>query len=645
MLLRRLLAVLVLSSSCLFAGVSVPDWVKQAAQEKVDVPADAKAVVLLDDEQIAVRENGETVTHYRRAVKILRPQGRDYAIPFVGIDHEQKLLSLHAWSISAKGEEYELKDKDFLEHGDFGEELYSDIRVKAANPPAADPGAVIAFEFERRDRPYLFEHDWTFQEDIPVKHAMYSITLPPSWEYKSIWLRHPEVKPTTTGNTSRWEVQDVPAIEEEPAMPSWSSLAGKMVLSYYTPSGGTAFNSWANIGKWYSGLTSDRRVATPEITAAAQQLTAGKASFIDKVRAIAYFMQTKVRYVSVQIGIGGYQPHLAGEILQKHYGDCKDKVTLMSTLLRAAGIDSHYMLVHTSRGVVSKDAPSTHFNHAILAIDIPADAQTDSLRSVVQASNGKRYLIFDPTDEFTPVGMLNPHLQESYGLIVLDGTGELVSLPLFDPDANELSRTAKLKLNENGSISGDVTEVMTGEHAWTRRAVAIHSTEQERRKGLEHFLSTFVSGFTITDLKYENLQDYDRELVVKYSFLAQGYAKKTGPLFLVRPRVLGSKIPEFGPPPRKNPFAFEAASKQVDEFFIELPSGYVVDELPDPAKIDVGFAAYSSKIESAAQTIHYSREYTVREVRVEKDRLKDFEHLAATISADERGSAVLKKAP
>jgi hypothetical protein len=645
MLFRGLLATVLFSSYVFAGGVSVPDWVRQAAQEKVDVPADAKAVVLLDDEAVTVRENGEMTNHYRRVVKILRPQGRDYAIPAVRIDHEQKLLSLHAWSISPKGEEYELKDKDFLEHGDFGEELYSDIRVKAANPPAADPGAVIAFEFEKRDRPYLLEHDWTFQEDIPVKRAAYSITLPPSWEYKSIWLRHTELKPTTTGNTSRWEVQDVPAIEDEPAMPSWSSLAGRMVLSYFTPSGGTAFNSWANIAKWYAGLTADRRIATPEITATARQLTAGKSSFIEKVRAIGSFMQTKVRYVLVQIGIGGYQPHLAAEILQKHYGDCKDKATLMSTLLREAGIDSHYMLVHTSRGVVSKDAPSSHFNHAILAIDMPADAKTDSLRSVVEASNGKRYLIFDPTDEFTPVGMLNPHLQESYGLIVLDGTGELVSLPLFAPETNELSRTAKLRLKEDGTIFGEVTEVLTGEHAWRRRADAIHSTEQERRKGLEHFLSTFLSGFTITDLKYENLQDYDRELVVKYSFLAQGYAKKTGPLFLVRPRVLGSKMPEFGPPPRKNPFAFEAASKQVDEFFIELPSGYVVDELPDPAKIDVGFAAYTSKIESVAQTIHYSREYTVREVRIEKDRLKDFEHLAATISADERGSAVLKKAP
>src|SRR5215510_12322207 len=80
-MLRRGLCATVLLCSYVFAGVSVPDWVKQAAQEKVDVPADAKAVVLLDNEEIAVRENGETVTHYRRVVKILRPQGRDYAIP------------------------------------------------------------------------------------------------------------------------------------------------------------------------------------------------------------------------------------------------------------------------------------------------------------------------------------------------------------------------------------------------------------------------------------------------------------------------------------------------------------------------------------------------------------------------------------
>jgi transglutaminase-like putative cysteine protease len=644
-MLRRGLCATVLLCSYVFAGVSVPDWVKQAAQEKVDVPADAKAVVLLDDQALTVRDNGEIVLRHRRVIKLLRPQGRDYANISVWFRSDRKILSLHGWSISPKGEEYEIKDKDFFEQSRYSEDLYSDVRFKRAVPPAADPGAVIAYESETREPSYRLTDDWDFQGAIPVQHAVYSLTLPPAWEYKTAWVRYPEVKPTTSGNSPLWELRNIPGIEEEPNMPSEDALAGRMSVAFFTPAGAASFNSWANIAKWYSGLVADRRTPTPEIVNTSQQLVQGKSSYEDKVKAIAAFMQSKIRYISVQIGIGGHQPHYAGDILQKHYGDCKDKATLMSTLLHQAGIESHYVVVNTSRGVVSNDAPSLTFDHVVLAIDVPEDFKNNFFTSIVKASNGKRYLIFDPTDEFTPVGMLHADLQQNYGLLVLNGTGELVSIPLFPPETNALNRVAKLKVNEDGTVSGDVIETLTGLYAWQRRYVAVHSTEQERRKGLEHFLSTFVSSFAITDLKYENLQNYDRELVVKYSFLAQGYAKKTGPLFLVRPRVLGSKIPEFGPPPRKNPFAFEAASKQVDEFTIELPSGYVVDELPDPAKIDVGFAAYVSKIESGEHAIHYSREYTVREVRVEKDRLKDFEHLAATISADERGSAVLKKAP
>jgi hypothetical protein len=645
MLFRGLLATVLFSSYVFAGGVSVPDWVRQAAQEKVDVPADAKAVVLLDDQALTVRDNGEIVLRHRRVIKLLRPQGREYGTISVGFRSDRKVLSLHGWSISPKGEEYEIKEKDFFERGIYSEDLYSDIRLKRAVPPAADPGAVIAYEAEIREPSYRLTDDWDFQEEIPVQHAVYSLTLPSTWEYKMAWVRHPEVKPTIAGNTSTWDLRNIPAIEEEPSMPSEEALAGRMSIAFFTASAPASFSSWANIAKWYDRLVADRRNPTPEIISTAQQLVQGKSSYEEKVKAIAAFMQAKIRYISVQIGIGGHQPHYAGDILQKHYGDCKDKATLMSALLHQAGIGSHYVVVNTARGVVSTDAPSLKFDHVILAIDVPEDFKNNSFTSIVKASNGKRYLIFDPTDEFTPVGMLHADLQQNSGLLVLDGTGELVSIPLFPPETNELNRVAKLKLNEDGTVSVDVTETLTGLYAWQRRYVAVHSTEQERRKRLEHFLSTFLSGFTITDLKYENLQDYDRELVVKYSFLAQGYAKKTGPLFLVRPRVLGSKMPEFGPPPRKNPFAFEAASKQVDEFFIELPSGYVVDELPDPAKIDVGFAAYTSKIESVEQTIHYSREYTVREVRIEKDRLKDFEHLAATISADERGSAVLKKAP
>src|SRR5262249_47786092 len=159
------------------------------------------------------------------------------------------------------------------------------------------------------------------------------------------------------------------------------------------------------------------------------------------------------------------------EILRKHYGDCKDKVTLMSALLHQAGIESHYVVVHTSRGVVSNDAPSLKFDHVILAIDVPEDFKNSSFASIIKASNRQRYLIFDPTDEFTPVGMLHADLQQNSGLLVLNGTGELVTIPLFPPETNALNRTAKLKLNEDGTVSVNVTETLSGIYAWQRRYI------------------------------------------------------------------------------------------------------------------------------------------------------------------------------
>src|SRR5215468_9507588 len=172
-MLRRGLLATVLLCSYVFAGVSVPDWVKQAAQEKVDVPADAKAVVLLDDQALTVRDNGEIVLRHRRVVKLLRPQGRAYATISVEFWTDRKVLSLHGWSISPKGEEYEIKDKDFFERSRYSEDLYSDLRFKRAVPPAADPGAVIAYESETREPSYRLTDDWDFQGALPVQHAVY----------------------------------------------------------------------------------------------------------------------------------------------------------------------------------------------------------------------------------------------------------------------------------------------------------------------------------------------------------------------------------------------------------------------------------------------------------------------------------------
>lgn len=644
---------LLLLAGCGTASATTPDWVRAAAsQTPMAVDKEAIALVLLDDQTTTVSETGEVSTLYRRAVKILRPEGREYANVHVYFDKETKLKSLHAWSITAKGLEYEVKDKEFIEVSPYSDdELYSDLRRRVAEVPGADPGTVIAYEYEQKDRPYVLEDEWQFQERIPVQLARYTLRLPSSWEYFDFWIQHPEIKPLEQGSGSNawtWEVKEVRGIKHEPAMPDWRTMAGRMVISYYGNVKGKPVNatrSWQQIGSWYSGLTAGRRDASPEIHAKTLELIAGKTSFQERVSAIAGFLQHDVRYVAIEAGIGGYQPHAAADVFRKRYGDCKDKVTLMSSMLHEAGIESRYVVVDTERGEVVPNAPSMHFNHVILAVDLPEKDIPPTYESIVTAKSGKRYLIFDPTDQYTAPGQVIFVLQGSYGLLVLDNSGELIQIPVLPPRDNELKRVAHLKLLPDGSLSGEVEETRSGEQAWVSRYELLNAAQTERSKALDHFLGSFLNGFTVSKSEAEHLDQYDHDLVLKYSFTVPGYAKSAGPLLLVRPRVLGAKGEAIGmEKPRTFPVEFSSATHQTDIFEIELPPGYAVDELPDPVKVDVGFAQYESKIEVTGQTLRYTRDYTVKELLVPTAKEPELKRLFSSIYSDERNSAVLKKA-
>ena len=432
------LVVALLLSSQLWA--SAPDWVRQAAsQPSGKYAADTNAVVLLDATEDTVSAPGEYVEHYRRAVKILRPDGRDEGHLLVYLGHQDKLLSVHAWTIDSSGHDYEVKDKDFVEHSPFSEELYSDFHFRTATAPAPEPGSVIGFEYEVRRRAWLNQLDWTFQESIPVRQAQFTVQLPGGWEYRASWANASTVAPAAAANGWQWTLQDVPAIEHEPRMPSFRSLFGRMEVAYFSP-GETAVGSWDGLGRWYLGLTTGRRTPTPEIAEKVRQLTAGKNDFDSKVRALTSFLQSDVRYVAVEIGIGGYQPHAANDVFRARYGDCKDKAMLLSSMLQEAGIASDYVVISTYRGTVDPTVPSAEsFNHVILAIELPNGVSSESYPSTITSKAGQRYLIFDPTDEYTPLGELRAALQDTHALLVTNSGGELIHTPLLPPETNLLS--------------------------------------------------------------------------------------------------------------------------------------------------------------------------------------------------------------
>ncbi|HET6180677.1 MAG TPA: DUF3857 and transglutaminase domain-containing protein [Candidatus Sulfotelmatobacter sp.] len=617
-----------------------------AHDEKTD------AVLLYEERTVNVQSVDKIKTQVRVVYKILRPSGRDYGIAAVSFNAHEKITGLHGWCIPAQGKDYEVKDKEAIEVSlpkVAGSELISDVKDKLLQIPAPDPGNIVGYEYEEEEQPMVLQRVWSFQREIPARELHYTLQLPPGWEYKAYWINYPEAKPTESGNQSQWVVSDVKAIRAEEEMPPIEGIAGQMVISFFPPGGPAArgFSSWPEMGNWYLNLTSGRRDASPEIKQRVTTLTAAASTQLDKIRALAQFVQHDIRYVAIELGIGGWQPHAASEVFTHHYGDCKDKATLLGSMLSQIGVESFYVVINTERGSVTPDRPASVgvFDHAVLAIKLPPNLSDPSLVSTVQHPRLGKLLYFDPTNELIPFGEIGGYLQANYGLLVTPEGGELVELPEQPSAMNSIQRTGKLTLDPMGTLKGEVNETRLGDRASSERGrLRTVTKDSDRIKPIEDLLAGSLSLFHITQAKVLNLQQTDQPFGFNYAFEAQNYAKNAGGLLLVRPRVLGVKSSAImeTKEPRKFPIEFEGPSRDTDNFDITIPAGYVVDDLPPTVDADYSFASYHAKTEVKDNVIHYSRTLEVKELSVPVARADELKKFYRIIAGDERNTVVLK---
>ena len=653
--LSALVWILTFSASA-HAG-DAPQWMHAAVSAPLP-PHDEKtnAVLLYSETNVSVISADKIKTLERRVYKILRPEGREYGTALVTFRSPgEKVNNLHAWCIPAQGKDYDVKDKDALEISlpkVAGSELVNDVRARILQIPAPDPGNVVGYEYEIEETPLVLQDSWVFQDEPPVHESHYSLLLPPGWEYKSAFLNHPEIQPVhSSGNSWEWVVRDLGGIRPEEDMPPTRGLAGRMIVNFLPPGGAATkgFSNWQTMGAWYSMLTTGRRDPSPEIKQKVAELTSSAATPIDKMRAIASFVQHDIRYVAIELGIGGYQPHAAPEVFVHRYGDCKDKATLMSAMLHEIGVESFYVVINSERGSVGPQTPadSGGFNHAILAIQLPRGFSAEGLGPIIEHPKLGTLLFFDPTDEMTPFGQINGALQANYGLLVTPDGGELTKVPQLPSAMNSVQRTATLTLDINGNIRGDVDEVRVGDRAWAQRwALRTVSNDKDRIKPIENILSGSLSNFGILKATVVNPSQFDKPFGYRYSFEAANYAKNAGGMLLVRPRVIGVKAQAIleTKEPRQYPIEFESPVLDTDHFEITLPPGYVVDDVPPPVDADFGFAAYHSKTEVKGNVLAYSRSFEIKELSVPASRAQDLKKFYRIIASDERNTAILKPA-
>ena len=201
-LIRALLAVLL----CSFPFVpgadagDAPSWLHVLVNASLPAHDErTDAVLLYSEETVTIISADKMKGHVRAAYKILRPGGREYGLVGVPFNPHKKVTNFHGWSIPQNGKDYEVSDKDALgvsprgiEYG----ELMTDVKYKVLEIPARDPGNVIGYEYDTEEQPLLLQKSWDFQGEIPAIERHYTLSLPSQWEYRAVWLNHPEVQPT-----------------------------------------------------------------------------------------------------------------------------------------------------------------------------------------------------------------------------------------------------------------------------------------------------------------------------------------------------------------------------------------------------------------------------------------------------------------
>jgi Domain of Unknown Function with PDB structure (DUF3857)/Transglutaminase-like superfamily len=626
----------------------VPDWGMEAYKTKTpDYARDAAAVILFDEFVETVDAQGRAVERERRAKRVLKPQGRGEVACDVQYSEDEKINYFRVWTIAADEKQYMAQESDFTEEGDTGVPvMLSTGKMRIAHPPAVDVGATVICESEEVLQPYLHENIWEMQHSLPIVFEALEIDLPPGRAHAQSWHNFKPVDAVeVTPNHWRWELKNVPALilRDVPSGPAWGALAARMSVQWGDAAVDGTDNEWRAIGAWMTTLEANRPDPSPEITAQTQSLIAGAPDFYTKLSRITDYIQKNIRYFIVMRGIGGLQANHAADIFRNKYGDCKDKTTLLISMLQVAGIHAFYMPVDDQRGIVDPADPSLYGNHMITAIEVPPDVEDARLMAIVNGKDGKRYLIFDPTNERTPVGNLPSYLQGGYGTLAAGASSQIIELPVLSPDANGTERKGLFTLAPDGTLAGTVDTLHSGPEGADLRMFLKYSDEKERREYWENQVARDVPGVVLNEFKYVQPTALDKPLEFHYQLTANQYAHTAGTLLLVRPRVVGSDVLPFDDRPRTVSIELNATGRWHDSFDITLPTGYVVDETPDPINVDVDFASYHSTVTGKDNHLHYERDYVVRQVEIGADKAAAFRRLESAILSDEKGTAVLKK--
>lgn len=564
----------------------------------------ASAVTRLSESKVIVKSLHSIIYRTRSVVTILNEGGDEYAELHARYDKLQKINSISGAIYDARGNLIKkTKPRDFKDVSAVSEvNLDDDNRMKVHRFVHHQYPYTVEYAYETEIGHSFFIPAWTPQTDehVSIQRSSYSVEFPASLNLRRQQFNLPD--PQVTGSSSTtvltWQLDNRPAFKTPEFFGSWRDYLPAVFIAasdFQLEKARGNMESWKSLGLFLSELMKGRDELPASVKEKVRELTAQAGSDREKVETLYNYLQTHTRYISIQLGIGGWQPFDAAYVARNGYGDCKALTNYMLSLLKEAGIPSYYTLIYAgannfARNRVITDFPSNQFNHVILCVPIP----------------GQDTVWLECTSQSLPAGYLGGFTANRTGLLVKHDGGYLVSTPRYGLSDNGLVRKTRITLAESGSADITVETSYTGLQQDELFSMVKTGSPDDIRRFLSRTMP--ISSYVLQDYNYEFKPSALPELKEQLTIDATHLATTSGKRIFLTPNIFSkSSLQMKADTARRTGFHFNMPFRDDDTVEISMPAGYSIEAPIKPVSIITPFLKYEMSCTLEGDKIIYKR--------------------------------------
>lgn len=596
----------------------------------------ANAVIRNMETIVDMRAPENVILNVKKAITVLNKNGEQAAGLYIFYNKATSIKSAKGIIMDAFGKPTgKFSLSNFLDESavnDFS--LFEDARIKKYVPNVLTYPYTIIYEYEIRYKQNLIIPDWYAApySDVSVEKNSYTFISKPEdkirvkeYNYKG----GPEVVKTDKLTNRTWKVNNLSALKREPYAPdpdnylTYVKIAPEQ-FTYYGHKGN--YSNWQELGKWvYDDLVKTRQTLSPDIIQEMNDLVKGLNTDKEKAKKIYEYVQKKTRYISVQIGIGGFQPFEAAEVHRVSYGDCKALVNYTQSLLKAVGINSLYCVVYGDSYKKSMDvdfASMDQGNHIILCVPLKNDTTW-----------------LECTSQDSPFGYLGSFTDDRIVLACTEEGGKLLKTPVLTTAASLLKRKAELNLDKDGNVNGKLQTDFSGSQYDNYRRIIGKSTSEQLKLLKEEY---DIDNIDFSNLKLTQKKDSSPITSESLDFTIQKYAPRTNNRIYMVLNAFNktNSIPEVRN--RTLPVYVNRGFTDEDEIIYNVPEGYSIEAKPEDREIKSPFGSYIIKVKMEGKKLTYNRKFVLNNGTYPADTYENFMRFFSDVSSSDNGKVVFK---